>query len=1258
MERGNRMPDLFKVESKNINALDALQLTKLLKLLLHSEARTSGIAARAVDVALNITVADGGEDGRIEWSDGPENTEYLPNRLVQFQCKATDMGPADCANEIINKGGTLKHMIDDVLSKGGAYILFTTQELNEAQKEERIKQIREQLEQLGKPYANSAVLNIYDAAKIEGWVNKYIYSIVTVLNWVGRPLDRGLKTWSDWSQYDDYQRFPFVVDDERRNSVITLKALFSEQRKCARIIGLSGLGKTRLALEVFRDVGAYDDLGKRVVYVDAGSNSSVYGLACDWVQCGLEGIIVVDNCELSLHERLVKEIKRADSKLSLLTLDYNLDRGGAHTEMVQLKKLSDGHIKQILEPVYGRTIPDIDRVAAFAQGFPQMAVLLADARLDREPDMGRLNNDDLARKMIWGGRDPVPIDEKILQGCALFDRFGLDDEVSFEYEFIAKNVVDVDVDVFYQCVKRFERRGIIDRRGRFAMVIPKPLAIRLAAEWWLQTRPEKQKKLIASDMPGNLVDSFCNQISRLDFLPEVKTLTEDLCGTQGPFGQAEMILSDRGSCLFRSFVEVNPEVTSRSLSRVINSLNHEELLSVSGDVRRNLVTALEKLCFHESCFEESANSLLLLASAENESWSNNATGYFKQFFNTFLSGTEAPPHLRLRVIDRALGSSSEPIKSIAVDALTQAIDTHEGVRMIGAEYQGSGAPLQEWRPKVWGEAFSYWEDALERLCKLVEQKDSHAAKAKAAIANHIRGLMQYGRVNKLDSVIRRIVATEGPLWAAALDNIKDSLRYEGGKMPLEGKTKLQEWIQLLTPTELGERLKLYVTEPPYEHEKGEDGHFVDVAELNVEALAKEVASDPDIIIPYLSDLLTGDQRLAYLFASTLVQSVGRWEPLLSEVVERVLRIEKPNINFLLGILNGVFVCDATQWIATVEKLYLIEALNPYYAHFIISGKVTQQQLGLLVELISRNKVNLNSANILVYGRPLEHLPPDTVCRFVLDLSLISDNAAWIACDILYMYCHGNSERWEQCKTVFKEIVIKMPINESVIQNRHEMYLWKDIAEKLLVTEGVEFAKEISSNIISACLDRISYSDLLHYVKPITRIIFHQYGREVWPAFADAIKNSDPLKKYRLSQLLSTEDTFEKMKPSVLAELPDDTLRDWCFQEPEMAPRFVAEVTDMILETEEGLQISPRAQFLIDNFGNNKKVLSALTSNISTFGWTGSLVPYYQKQLSMFETLRNHEKVEVREWVNSWIEYLTKMIDKEKCRDEEHDWGIY
>ncbi|MBN2570350.1 MAG: hypothetical protein JXB42_13060 [Deltaproteobacteria bacterium] len=1253
------MPTLFRVESTDIKILSALQLTKLLKLLLHLEARNAGIAERAVEVALNITVRDGGEDGRIQWSGGPPDTGYLPCRLVQFQNKATYMGPTDCANEIQNRDGSMKRMVEDVLDNDGAYILFTNQELNSEQKiPERIAKIREKLTELGKPYADTITIDIYDAARIEGWVNKYVSAIIAVLNWVGRPLERGLKTWSDWGQNSEYQRFKFVADENRQAALESLKSLLSEQKKCARIIGLSGLGKTRLSFEVFRDLNEHDDLSKRVVYVDANVNLSIVGLVSDWVQCGLEGIVVVDNCDISLHDKLRREVQRADSKLSLLTLDYNLERA-SQTEVIHLKQLPDEKIKQMIEPVYGKDIPDLDRIIAFAQGFPQMAVLLADARLDKEPEMGRLTDDELANKMLWGGREPSAEDEHILRGCSLFDRFGIDDEVSKEYEFIASAVVGVTLDKFYDCVKRFEERGLIARRGRFARLEPKPLAIRLAAEWWRRTRPDKQVELITADIPDNLVGSFCDQVSRLDFLPEVKTLTAELCGPQGPFGQAEVILSDRGSRLFRALVEVNPDATSKALLNVLQKYDEEELSQITGDVRRNLVWALEKLCFHAACFEEAANSLLLLASSENENWSNNATGIFKQLFCTFLSGTEASPSMRLNLVDRALKSDRDSIRKLAVEALEQAITTDSGTRMIGAEYQGSGEPLEEWRPKVWGEAFEYWEQALDRLCNLVTKKDSLAPPAKTAIANNIRGLMQHGQVDILDKVIKDIVHQDGPLWPEALASIKDSLCYEGKEMPDEGKAKLQEWVFLLTPSDLGERLQLFVTNPPYEHEKKEDGQYEDIAAKNAKLLAEELAEDIASIIPFLDNLLIGEQRQAYWFGKHLVESAGKWEPLLSEVINKVNRIENPNINFLLGILNGIFNLDILKWNTIVKIFFDRKGLNQYYANALVTGKFTIEQLNCFTELMGKNKIEPVAANPFTYGRPLEHLDYKDVAQFVRNLAPISDNAAWIALDILSMYCHGDAKKWNNCNPTFKEIVIMLKLDkEDKNQGQLEMYHWHDVVKKLLKSNDSAFAIDITKQILASCTNRINLGDLWHYVQPIIRILFQQHAKDIWPLFSEAIKNAAPLEEYRLMQLLDSGSSFDKKKPSVLSDLPDELLNEWCLQNPETAPEFVARTTDVLLDVGDKYEISSRAKFLIDNFGDNEQVLSALSANMSSFGWSGSLVPYLQKETEALEPLKGHTNSNVKNWVSRRLDYLSKMIERETRRDEEHDWGVY
>ena len=186
---------------------------------------------------------------------------------------------------------------------------------------------------------------------------------------------------------------------------------------------------------------------------------------------------------------------------------------------------------------------------------------------------------------------------------------------------------------------------------------------------------------------------------------------------------------------------------------------------------------------------------------------------------------------------------------------------------------------------------------------------------------------------------------------------------------------------------------------------------------------------------------------------------------------------------------------------------------------------------------------------------------------------------------------------------------------------------------------------------------MDYGDLRHYVKPIMRILLKDYGKDVWALVSDAIKTANPTNEYRLSQLFSKEDSFSKKQTSVLAELSEEILHDWCRTEPDKAPLFIAHSTDVYIEDNDEYRISPRAQFLIDEFGENKKILSALSKNMGTFGWSGSVVPIYKKEVLALEPLLKHKHQSVREWADSRIAYLNKAIERESMLDEEMEWGI-
>jgi hypothetical protein len=1180
----------FSIQSADVNKLNDIQLTQLLKELLHAEAFRFGLAQSSVEVALNITTGDGGEDGRISWQEGPESTDYIPNRLTLFQNKATKMGPTAYGKELLTKDGLLKPIVEQGLDAGGSYVVFTTQALNHSEKQKRINEMRKILNTLGKAYSNSCDIRIYDSAQIAGWANRHISSIVAIQNWIGRPVEHGLKTFDLWSKYEDIFHVPFAPVVSRQHIISILKSKLVNPRSCFRIMGLSGLGKTRIAYQSFCE----DDLLKNlVVYVDANHAPQIDALVADWVSLSLEAILVVDNCEYRLHERLVNEVRRADSKISLLSLDYNFDTVSAQTKTFTLEALDDSELLQLLNPIYKDRLPDLDRITSFAQGFPQMAVLLAEARLIEDPRIGELSEDELANKLLWSRGENENTDYlKILQVCSLFDVFGIEKEEECQLKFISK-IVGLEIDTVFECVQKYSKRGLIDRRGRFGQVVPKPLAIRLAGQWWTKTRVEKQKFFI-DDVPAGMLQGFCDQVEKLDFHPNVKALTEKLCGPQGPFGQAEVILSDRGSRLFRAFVNVNPDTISSALYRVVAPLGPEQILTIDDKVRRNLVWALEMLCFHSNLFEESAWVLFLLAVVENETCSNNATGIFSQLFQVQLSGTSAEPSVRFTLLRRALDLGEEQADLVILKALEKAIN-YRSSRTVGAEYQGTKAPLQEWRPTIWQEIFDYWQETFNILLEMLNRGPVQKEKAMDAIGHSIRGFVNQGRIGMLDTVIRRVVELNGRYWPAALDSIKKTIEYDSSNIKPEGLEALDTWLELLKPDEaaLEEKLKILVINPPWEHREDESGNYIDVAAENAKELATEVSKNIGAFFCNVPMLLKGEQKQAYVFGCQLVLEVEIYADLLEIVLNTLRTIETPNISFCLGLFNGVFQKSENSWQSYIEKIASDKILVRYYPDFIRTGKIQENHLEKLLELIKIGVLPYNSPLVLSYGRVTDGISPDIIASFCLRLSELNDIAAWTALNVMFMYCFENEKNFEATRQILKTLVTRVSLGKGVRADHSDMYNWQEITKKLLRSEDKEFALAICKQLLKATVDGFDYNSLLDSVKPLLTDIMRGQSGELWLLFGEAIASANSTQRYWLQHLLERENSYLDQLPSVLSVLPTKSLISWCQENREIGPQFVARCINVFESVDNQQQPTDLFIALLENFGDDGYIGSAL-----------------------------------------------------------------
>ena len=160
---------------------------------------------------------------------------------------------------------------------------------------------------------------------------------------------------------------------------------------------------------------------------------------------------------------------------------------------------------------------------------------------------------------------------------------------------------------------------------------------------------------------------------------------------------------------------------------------------------------------------------------------------------------------------------------------------------------------------------------------------------------------------------------------------------------------------------------------------------------------------------------------------------------------------------------------------------------------------------------------------------------------------------------------------------------------------------------------------------------------------------------VWPLIGHAIL-SDKTRLWHFEQLLGDQYSFYEKNPTILS-LPEDTLFAWCHAHPDSAPAFVARVIPVLVtrkvDASERL-LHPTMARLLDEFGDTEGVLRAVTRNIRTFGWSGSLTTYYALYEQPLSALVNHRRAKVRRWARSVLADLRAEIREARNVDEERE----
>lgn len=281
-------------------------------------------------------------------------------------------------------------------------------------------------------------------------------SVVKYLNEASRILN-------DWKSVDRNHAYPYVSDEKRKEQLASLVKALEMEPSVVRLIGASGLGKTRILLQAIDNTDSINDECV-LVFNGIDHQEKIKDSIRHAVDDNAYGLAIIDNCSVDLHNVLAKEVSKKPCQLRLVTIGYSPD----HVEqsiILQLEPLEDGAIKKILTPILvGLDSGDVERVARFAQGYPLMATLIASQYQTNGKLLGSIQNHSIVNKLIDGNEGVGEQEKKVLSACSLFDVFGIEQgDAAAEAKYITENIAKSTMQVFDRVIRIFGRGQIINR---------------------------------------------------------------------------------------------------------------------------------------------------------------------------------------------------------------------------------------------------------------------------------------------------------------------------------------------------------------------------------------------------------------------------------------------------------------------------------------------------------------------------------------------------------------------------------------------------------------------------------------------------------------------------------------------------------------------------------------------------------------------------------------------------------------------------
>ncbi len=1245
---------VFDIPADRLVDLTDAELRELVARLCEAERERQGGHRNEVRWGGSQTAADGGLDVVVDPVGPFTPMAPLSRKDVGIQVKAGDLARSGVAAEM-RPDGSLRPAISALAAQGGAYLIASAGvSCSKIMLDDREAAMRDAV--ADDLHGADLQLAFLDRNALARWVSARPSVAVWLRGRLTLPSLVGWQPFGRWSSTPEGETDELICEEGlafhigRREPIRNLPNALDATRNlvrdgpgAVRMVGLSGIGKSRIVQALFEPVGDVAALlASHAIYTDLGHSPdpAPMGMLEALIARDAPAILVVDNCPPDTHQALARRLAERPGPVRLITVEYDV-RADRPEETDVIRVEAEG--SDIVEALVRRRHPDLSspdarRLAELAQGNARLGFALAQAA----PQTGTLSafeDTALFDRLFWQREERQEELARAAEVLSLVYSFEVDGEEEPDELTFLGSLAELSRGAMHRHAATLLDRGLAQARSRWRAVLPHALANRLARQA-LRSIPLRS---IADGFADNLRlrRSFARRLSYLHDSDEARRIVTRWMEAGGPLHGPTPDMQ-----VLEAVCHLVPDEALRVVDGMIAALQ-----AAPGDFHHldSLTRMISRIAHSEAMFPRACESLVTLTIAVDEQRTSNADDALSSHFGLYLSGTLAQTETRIRVARQYLLANDPNHNARGISMLRSALLTghwsssilfYDDARPDAFGWEPRGQEVVEW--------FTRWLDLAAEIALHgpLTIRDS----ARKALADEIDGIWRCVPTlrPRIDEIARQLQAAAP--WAEGRHALKQMLHYirrRGEEFPRADTENVLRLIDHMDPMDLEARVRAEMV-MGWDFDLENEDEDVNAAEARraqrLELLGRELAASHDSLRAVGRDLLEAEGGSFYPLGAGLAQ--GADAPVEVWVVLRDLHLIDPSRTRQTSVLSG-FIQQLDISNSAVADEIRVEcratpALRREYDVFLARGVLPTQELEHVIEIAGEPETPAWQLSDVSWREERELSDEDRVR--LLRTVLAKSGGPELVVNALTMlrYVEGNArDRWPE--------------------NLREVGL--DAVVGIISAEDLNPTKDARmSRALSACLRGDDGSGASRVMEAIVDRAARRYGStyDVERALATLAERAPEV---FLGRVFSDEADGPSLRfrdgrrPGPLSHVPTEALIEWCRQNPDRWTRVAPQISPFsrgIDDEGETGQISPLAVAFLEAAPRPEDVVEAYLQHLTPMSWSGSRADIMERRLAVIESLQDHPAPEVGHTISRLAPDIRARIDRIRQAEQEED----